>query len=120
MGTNLAFGTISFVTNAAGSVLQLAVSMDYSIFLLHSFSRFRASGMDVQDAMSHAVKDSFSSVTSSALTTVIGFAALILMRFRIGPDMGVVMAKAIVFSLLCVLVFLPCLAVLCYKLIDKT
>ena len=97
MGTNLAFGTISFVTNAAGSVLQLAVSMDYSIFLLHSFSRFRASGMDVQDAMSHAVKDSFSSVTSSALTTVIGFAAL-----------------------LCVLVFLPCLAVLCYKLIDKT
>ena len=55
MGTNLAFGTISFVTNAAGSVLQLAVSMDYSIFLLHSFSRFRASGMDVQDAMSHAV-----------------------------------------------------------------
>ena len=64
--------------------------------------------------------DSFSSVTSSALTTVIGFAALILMRFRIGPDMGVVMAKAIVFSLLCVLVFLPCLAVLCYKLIDKT
>ena len=60
-------------SNAAGSVLQLAVSMDYSIFLLHSFSRFRASGMDVQDAMSHAVKDSFSSVTSSALTTVIGF-----------------------------------------------
>ena len=98
MGTNLAFGTISFVTNAAGSVLQLAVSMDYSIFLLHSFSRFRASGMDVQDAMSHAVKDSFSSVTSSALTTVIGFAALILMRFRIGPDMGVVMAKAIAVS----------------------
>ena len=58
-------------------IYKAAVSMDYSIFLLHSFSRFRASGMDVQDAMSHAVKDSFSSATSSALTTVIGFAALI-------------------------------------------
>lgn len=120
MGTNRIFGTISFVTNAAGSVLQLAVSMDYSIFLLHSFSRFRQSGMDVQDAMAHAVKDSFSSVTASALTTVIGFAALILMRFRIGPDMGVVMAKSIVLSLVCVLVFLPCMAVMCCGLIDKT
>ena len=120
MGTNLMFGTISFVTNAAGSILQLAVSMDYSIFLLHSFSRFRKTGLNVQEAMQKAVKDSFTSVTSSALTTVIGFAALILMRFRIGPDMGIVMAKAIVLSLLSVLVFLPCLAVLCYKLIDKT
>lgn len=119
-GTNLMFGEISFVTNAAGSVLQLAVSMDYSIFLLHRFAENRAEGKDVQDAMVAAVKQSTGSVLSSGLTTVTGFAALILMRFRIGPDMGWVMAKAIVFSLLCVLCFLPALAISTYKLIDKT
>ena len=119
-GTNLIFGEISFVTNAAGSVLQLAVSMDYSIFLLHRFAENRAEGKDVQDAMIAAVKQSAGSVLSSGLTTVTGFAALILMRFKIGPDMGWVMAKAIVFSLLCVLCFLPALAMCTYKLIDKT
>ena len=119
-GTNLIFGEISFVTNAAGSVLQLAVSMDYSIFLLHRFAENRAEGKDVQYAMIAAVKQSAGSVLSSGLTTVTGFAALILMRFKIGPDMGWVMAKAIVFSLLCVLCFLPALAMSTYKIIDKT
>ena len=119
-GTNLIFGKISFVTNAAGSVLQLAVSMDYSIFLLHRFAENRAEGKEVRQAMVDAVKQSTSSVLSSGLTTVTGFAALILMRFRIGPDMGWVMAKAIVFSLLCVLCLLPALAISTYKLIDKT
>ena len=119
-GTNLIFGEISFVTNAAGSVLQLAVSMDYSIFLLHRFAENRQEGGNVQDAMMKAVKQSMGSVLSSGLTTVTGFAALILMRFRIGPDMGYVMAKAIVFSLICVLCFLPALAISTYKMIDKT
>ena len=119
-GTNLMFGEISFVTNAAGSVLQLAVSMDYSIFLLHRFAENRAEGKDVQDAMVAAVKQSTGSVLSSGLTTVIGFAALILMRFKIGPDMGWVMAKAIVFSLLCVLCFLPALLMLFDRVIEKT
>ena len=119
-GTNLIFGKISFVTNAAGSVLQLAVSMDYSIFLLHRFAENRAEGKEVKQAMVDAVKQSTSSVLSSGLTTVTGFAALILMRFRIGPDMGWVMAKAIVLSLLCVLCLLPALAISTYKLIDKT
>ena len=119
-GTNLIFGEISFVTNAAGSVLQLAVSMDYSIFLLHRFAENRAGGKEVKGAMIDAVKQSAGSVVSSGLTTVTGFAALILMRFRIGPDMGWVMAKAIVFSLLSVLCFLPALAITTYKLIDKT
>ena len=119
-GTNLIFGKISFVTNAAGSVLQLAVSMDYSIFLLHRFAENRAEGKEVRQAMVDAVKQSTSSVLSSGLTTVTGFAALILMRFRIGPDMGWVMAKAIVLSLLCVLCLLPALAISTYKLIDKT
>ena len=120
-GTNLIFGEISFVTNAAGSVLQLAVSMDYSIFLLHRFAENRQEGSaTVQEAMVAAVKQSVGSVLSSGLTTVTGFAALILMRFKIGPDMGYVMAKAIVFSLICVLCFLPALSISTYKLIDKT
>lgn len=119
-GTNLMFGTISFVTNAAGAVLQLAVSMDYSIFLLHRFADNRKEGKDVQEAMTLAVHQSVGSVLSSGLTTVTGFAALILMRFKIGPDMGWVMAKAIVFSLICVLCLLPALAISTYKLIDKT
>lgn len=119
-GTNAIFGEISFVTKAAGSLLQLAVSMDYSIFLLHRFSEFREEGLNVNDAMIKALKKSFSSITASGITTVIGFAALILMRFKIGPDMGWVMAKGIFFSLVCVLVLLPVLGILCYKLIDKT
>lgn len=119
-GTNLLFGTISFVTNAAGSILQLAVSIDYSIFLLHTFTKMREQYDDVDKAMAEAVKKAFSSIMSSGLTTVIGFAALILMRFKIGPDMGYVMAKAIVISLVCVLVLMPSLTLVCYKLIDKT
>lgn len=120
MGTNVIFGTVSFVTKAAGAILQLAVSMDYSIFLLHRFAEFRRTGMDVQQAMIEAVKKSTSSIMASGLTTVIGFAALILMRFKIGPDMGLVMAKAILLSLITVLVLLPVLAVYSYRLIDKT
>ncbi|WP_310605160.1 efflux RND transporter permease subunit [Anaerosporobacter sp.] len=119
-GTNLMFGTISFVTNAAGGVLQLAVSMDYSIFLLHRFSDNRREGMAIEEAMKHAIRQATGSILSSGLTTVTGFAALILMRFRIGPDMGFVMAKAIVLSLITVLCLLPVLAVATYKLIDKT
>ena len=119
-GTNLIMGEISFVTQAAGPILQLAVSLDYSIFLLHRFEEYKQQGLPVNDAMVKAVKTSFSSVMSSGLTTVIGFAALIFMRFRIGPDMGIAMAKAIVFSLISVLLFMPALVMCCYKLIDKT
>lgn len=119
-GTNLMFGTISFVTNAAGSILQLAVSMDYGIFLLHRFAENRESGEDAQTAMIHAVKQSVGSVMSSGLTTVTGFAALILMRFKIGPDMGWVMVKAIILSLFAVLCLLPALTMVFYPLIDKT
>ncbi|WP_279220911.1 MMPL family transporter [Mediterraneibacter butyricigenes] len=94
--------------------------MDYAIFILHRFVENRQAGEKVQDAMVDAVKQSVGSVLSSGLTTVSGFAALILMRFRIGPDMGWVMAKAIVLSLFSVLCFLPALTMISYKLIDKT
>ena len=119
-GTNLMFGTVSFVTNAAGSVLQLAVSMDYSIFLLHRFSENREEGLPVEKAMIEAVKQSVGSILSSGLTTVTGFLALVLMRFKIGPDMGWVMSKAIVLSLVSVLCFLPALASSTSRLIDQT
>ena len=119
-GTHLMCGTVSFVTNAAGSVLQLAVSMDYSIFLLHRFSENREEGLPVEKAMIEAVKQSVGSILSSGLTTVTGFLALVLMRFKIGPDMGWVMSKAIVLSLVSVLCFLPALAISTYRLIDKT
>ena len=119
-GTNAILGEISFVTKAAGSILQLAVSMDYSIFLLHRFSEFRNEGLDVKEAMKQAILKSVSSILSSGLTTAVGFAALIVMKFKIGPDMGLVMLKAICLSLVCVIVLLPVLTLYCYKLIDKT
>ena len=97
-GSNLIFGTISFVTNGAGSILQLAVSLDYSIFLVHRFEEFRKEGLDAEEAMVKALCESFTSILSSGLTTVIGFAALIIMRFGIGPDMGLALAKGIFFK----------------------
>ena len=118
-GSNLMFG-ISFVTNAAGGVLQLAVSMDYSIFLLHRFQEMREEGQAPKEAMINALCKSTGSILSSGLTTVIGFAALILMRFKIGPDMGLAMAKAIFLSLITVFVLFPVVLLYCYPLIDKT
>lgn len=119
-GSNIIFGTISFVTNAAGSVLQLAVSMDYSIFLLHRFAEMRKEGYEPKEAMVKALTKSTVSILSSGLTTVIGFAALILMKFKLGPDMGIVMAKGIMFSLITVFTLLPVITLYFYPLIDKT
>ena len=126
MGTNLIFGTISFVSNAAGSILQLAVSLDYSVFLIHRFEECRALRCqkgekdNPKEAMVDALCGSTSSIMSSGLTTVIGFVALCLMRFRIGSDLGLVLAKGVALSLICVFVFMPCFILLTYKLIDKT
>lgn len=119
-GSNIIFGEISFVTNAAGMILQLAVSLDYSVFLLHRFSECRTAISDPHDAMVEALVKSTSSILSSGLTTVIGFLALGLMRFRIGPDLGFALAKGIAISLICVFVFMPCLIMLTYRGIDKT
>lgn len=121
-GTNIIFGEISFVTNAAGNILQLAVSLDYSVFLLHRFKEIREENPDMplKEVMVQALCKSVSSVLSSGLTTVIGFLALVLMRFQIGPDMGLALAKGIVFSLITVFVLFPVLTLYCYKLIDKT
>lgn len=87
-GSNIIFGEISFVTNAAGNILQLAVSLDYSVFLLHRFTECRKRNENTKEAMVEALTMSTSSILSSGLTTVIGFLALCLMQFQIGPDLG--------------------------------
>ncbi|MDO4318589.1 MAG: MMPL family transporter [Lachnospiraceae bacterium] len=119
-GTNLIFGEISFVTNAAGSILQLAVSLDYSVFLIHRFDECRETNPNVEDAMLDALCKSTASVLSSGLTTVIGFLALVLMQFRIGPDLGLALAKGVAISLITVFVFMPALILSTYRLTDKT
>lgn len=119
-GSNLLFGEISFVTNAAGSVLLLAVSLDYSVFLLHRFEECRHTSPDAESAMVDALCKSTSSILSSGLTTVIGFVALMLMQFRLGVDLGMALAKGVAICLLTVFLLTPSMTLCCYKLIDKT
>lgn len=118
-GSNLIFGEISFVTNAAGNILQLAVSLDYSVFLLHRFTECRQRNDNNKDAMIEALTLSTSSILSSGLTTVIGFLALCLMQFQIGPDLGRALAKGIAISLITVFVFMPVLILSTVRWIDK-
>ncbi len=119
-GTNIIFGSISSVTQTTSSILQLAVSMDYAIFLLHRFRDYREEGHDVQTAMPMAMRSAFPTIFASGVTTIIGFAALILMRFGLGADLGMVLTKAVVLSLLSVSLLLPVLTLYTYKIIDKT
>lgn len=118
-GTNIIFGEISFITRTVSPVLQLAVSLDYAIFLLHSFNEYRLSH-EPQEAMKLAMKQSFSTVAASAATTVIGFAALMFMRFGIGADLGLNLLKGVALSFISVMVFLPVVTLMCYRAIDKT
>ncbi len=118
-GSNLIFGEISFVTNAAGTILQLAVSMDYSVFLIHRFTECRKRNNNSKEAMVEALTMSTSSILSSGLTTVIGFLALCLMQFQIGPDLGRALAKGIAISLITVFTFMPCLILFTYPWLDK-
>ncbi|MGN0338879.1 MAG: RND family transporter [Lachnospira sp.] len=119
-GTNLIFGTISFVTNAAGSILQLAVSLDYSVFLIHRYEECLSENPDRKGAMVDALCKSTSSIASSGLTTVIGFLALLFMRFGIGMDLGRALAKGVAISLITVFIFMPALIMAVYPLIEKT
>lgn len=120
MGSNLIFGEISFVTNAAGTILQLAVSLDYSVFLLHRFEECRHKNENPQQAMIDALCKSTGSILSSGLTTVLGFVALIFMRFGIGSDLGLALAKGVAISLLAVFLFMPAVILMMQKLITKT
>ena len=119
MGTNIVFKNISFITQAVGAVLQMAVSIDYAVFLLHRFNQYTDEGMTPFEAMKLAMRKSVVSIQASAMTTLLGFLALIFMRFRIGPDMGIVLAKGIVFSFLTVMTLLPALILASYRLGDR-
>ena len=121
MGTNMVFGEISYITQALTAILQLGVTMDYSIFLLESYeaNKVRYDG-DKNRAMAHAISNTFTSVTSSSVTTVAGFAALCFMTFKLGMDLGLVMAKGVIIGVIVCLTVLPAL-ILCFdKAIDKT
>jgi uncharacterized protein len=120
LGTNIFIGEVSFVTQSVAPILQLAVSLDYAIFLLHSFSDFREKGNEPKEAMKLAMKQSFPAIAASASTTFFGFIALTFMKFEIGSDLGINLVKGIVFSFISVMIFLPALTLLCYKWIDKT
>ncbi len=120
MGTNVIFGSISYVTQSVSPILQLAVSLDYAIFLLGSFERFRKTEKDPKIAMQLAIKESFVSIAASAATTVLGFLALVFMRFGIGSDLGLNLVKGVALSYISAVVFLPALALCCVKLLDKT
>ncbi|MCD8510318.1 MAG: MMPL family transporter [Bacillus sp. (in: Bacteria)] len=120
LGTNIFIGEISFVTQSVAPVLQLAVSLDYAIFLLHSFAEYRKKTSNPEEAMQLAMKKSFPAIFASAATTFFGFMALTFMQFEIGADLGINLVKGILFSFISVMVFLPALTVLFYKWIDKT
>lgn len=110
LGSNIIFGQISFFTFSVAAILQLALSMDYSIFLLHTFTHEKESGVtDEEQAMENAISKSIVSILSSGLTTIVGFVALALMQFEIGKDMGLVLAKGIIISLFCVIFLMPSL-----------
>lgn len=120
MGTNAFFSSISFITNSMASVLQLAICMDYSIFLLHRYFEERDNGSDAKTAVITAASKSLSSIAASALTTVAGFVSLLFMQYGIGADIGLVLAKGVIISFLCVILLMPVLILLFSKLLDKT
>ena len=119
-GTNLFLGRISYVTQACSAILQLAVSMDYAIFLLHAFARHRQTHPDVTEAMKLAVSEAAPAIAASMVTTLFGFLSLCLMKFKLGADMGIVLAKGVLLSYVAVVALLPVLAIYAHKLLDKT
>ena len=121
MGTNLFLGEISYLTQALVAILQLGVTMDYSIFLLDSFeeNKKRFPG-DKNRAMGHAISNTFKSIVSSSITTVAGFAALCLMTFALGKNLGIVMAKGVIMGVICCVTLLPAIILIFDPLIEKT
>ncbi len=121
LGSNIFLGEISYITQALTAVLQLGVTMDYSIFLLESYqaNKLRFEG-DKERAMAHAIGNTFKSVVSSSITTVAGFAALCFMTFALGRDLGIVMAKGVIVGVITCITLLPSIILICDKWIEKT
>ena len=119
-GTNIFLGQISFLTDSVSAVLQLAVSMDYSIFLIHAFTRQKKAGLDQTEALRNAIEEALNSIFASSLTTIVGFLVLAFMKFSIGFDMGIVLAKGIVISLITVVLFMPAMILRMAGWMEKT
>lgn len=117
-GTNFFLGEISYITQALAAILQLAVTMDYSIFLLHRYQEEKKK-CNNEEAMAKAICATFSSITSSSVTTVAGFLTLCFMQLRLGSDIGLVMAKGVVLGVLCTIFVLPSLLMLFDRQIEK-
>lgn len=120
MGSNLIFGKISFFTFSTAAILQLAVSMDYSIFLLHTYTAIKNQGVESHKAMEQAIVEACNSILASGATTIVGFLVIALMRFTIGKDVGFVLTKGILCSLVTVLFLMPTLILQFDKRIEKT
>jgi predicted RND superfamily exporter protein len=120
MGTNFIFPDVSFITFAVCAILQLALSIDYAIMLLHTFNGYRDSGLNAGDAMTEALAECFMRITSSAFTTVAGLLSLLFMSFTIGFDIGLVLSKGIVCSMLCVFLLMPSVVLLLEKPLLRT
>ena len=120
LGTNYFMGEISYITKALSAVLQLAVTMDYSIFLWHSYNEKLRSGSDNKEAMANAIHETLTSVLGSSVTTVAGFIALCFMTFTLGADLGIVMAKGVLFGVIGCVTVLPSLILLLDKPLQAT
>ncbi len=120
LGTNLFLGQISYVTKALAAVLQLGVTMDYSIFLWHSYEDRLKEGEEKDDAMATAIGETMTSIVGSSITTIAGFIALCFMSFTLGLDLGIVMAKGVLFGVIACVTILPSLILVFDKLLRKT
>lgn len=120
MGTNVFLGEISYITKAISSVLQLGVTMDFAIFLYHSYMQEKENNTNNNDAMAKAISKTLVSVVGSSLTTIAGFLALCSMNLTLGKDIGIVMAKGVLFGVICVITTLPAMILDCNSLIEKT
>ena len=120
MGSNIMFGEISYITKAIAAVLQLGVTMDYSIFLWHSYMEKLDDGIEPKPAMAEAINATLISVTGSSVTTIAGFLALCFMTYKMGMDLGLVMAKGVVFGVVCSVTVLPVLILFFTKTLQKT
>lgn len=120
MGTNILLGDICYITKAISSVLQLGVTTDFSIFLYHKYENAKKTNKDKKKAMAEAINETLVSVTGSSLTTIAGFLALCTMDLTLGTDIGLIMAKGVVFGVLCVITLFPTLLLIFDKQIDKT
>ena len=120
MGSNIFLGETSYITKAISAVLQLGVTMDFAIFLYHSFMQEKEKNPDINVAMANAISKTLVSVVGSSLTTIAGFLALCSMNLKLGKDIGLVMAKGVFLGVICVVTVLPAMVLECNNLIEKT